>query len=283
MGSIIYQIQKELESQMRIGDSRYDAKIVEKTNFPQGIFSYGTFATYLKQGCHFGKWVKEIHNCNTLVKARPFVEEYLRLGIEKGHSAYTLSTRRAALCKIYHCTASDIDIQLPERKRSDIKRSRGDAVRDKDFSVVNNAQIISFCRGTGLRAHELAKLTAENVVTRRGKLYLENVRGKGGKIRSVEVLKPYYSAVLDAVEGKHTEELLFKVPSHMDTHGYRREYAQALYNSIARPINTITVRKELYFCRGDRRGITYDKVAMKYVSNQLGHNRVSVIAGHYLN
>ncbi len=38
-----------------------------------------------------------------------------------------------------------------------------------------------------------------------------------------------------------------------------------------------------YRCRKDRRGVAYDKKAMLYVSRQLRHNRISVIAGHYLN
>ena len=65
----------------------------------------------------------------------------------------------------------------------------------------------------------------------------------------------------------------------MDKHGYRREYAQAVYESIARSVAEIP-RKDRYICRGDRKGVIYDK---QYVSRQLGHNRVSVIAVHYLN
>jgi len=283
MGSLVYQIEQELKSQLRIGESRHAAKISEETHSPEGIFAYGTLQTYLKQGNHFGRWVKKTHGCNTLEKARPYVEEYLRMGIEKGLSACTLCTRRAALCKLYHCTASDIDVKLPERRRADIKRSRGDAVRDKDFSQIKNAAIIDFCRGTGLRACELAKLTAKNVVKIGGKVCLMNVKGKGGKLRNVEVFKPYYGIVLDAARGKGPEERLYpKVPSHMDKHGYRREYAQAVYESIARSVAEIP-RKDRYICRGDRKGVIYDKQAMLYVSRQLGHNRVSVIAGHYLN
>lgn len=37
-----------------------------------------------------------------------------------------------------------------------------------------------------------------------------------------------------------------------------------------------------YRCKKDRRGVVYDKKVMLYVSRQLGHNRISVIAGHYL-
>lgn len=38
-----------------------------------------------------------------------------------------------------------------------------------------------------------------------------------------------------------------------------------------------------YYCKKDKKGIWYDKEAMKITSRALGHNRISVIAGHYLN
>lgn len=55
------------------------------------------------------------------------------------------------------------------------------------------------------------------------------------------------------------------VPSNADVHSYRSDYATALYDSLARPIEEIpfdrvnkgTGRKyqsEVYTCRGDRKG-----------------------------
>lgn len=283
MASIIYQVQKEFESQLRIGDSRHKAKKAEDTKYPEGIFSYGTFETYMKQACHFAKWAKATYTCNTLEKARPYVEEYLRLGIERGLSTYTLSTRRAALCKLYHCSATDIDIKLPERLRANITRSRNAAQRDESFSLEHNALIVAFCKGTGLRRHELAQIKPANIrIGKNGKVTLVGIKGKGGKVRSVKVLDAYKDAVIEATKGKEVEERLFpRVPSHMDVHGYRREYAQVLYDGIARPISHLFL-KEKYICRGDKKGVVYDRAAMQYVSNQLGHNRISIIAGHYL-
>lgn len=39
---------------------------------------------------------------------------------------------------------------------------------------------------------------------------------------------------------------------------------------------------DAYVCRGDLQGIVYDRKAMEIASKALGHNRISVIAGHYL-
>lgn len=102
-------------------------------------------------------------------------------------------------------------------------------------------------------------------------------------MRRIEVIPNYEKAILDAAKGKGLEDRIFsRVPSHMDVHGYRREYAQALYNSLARPVDKIP-KRDKYICRGDKKGVIYDKKAMLCVSRQLGHNRISIIAGHHLN
>ena len=72
-----------------------------------------------------------------------------------------------------------------------------------------------------------------------------------------------------------------KVHTHADIHSYRSEYATALYEKYARDINSLD-KKELYCCKKDLNGVKYDRQAMKIVSSNLGHNRISVIADHYL-
>lgn len=58
-------------------------------------------------------------------------------------------------------------------------------------------------------------------------------------------------------------------------------YACRAYKSKARDVSTLDT-KEKYICRKDKAGVTYDRQAMKYASNQLGHNRIDVIAYSYL-
>ena len=71
------------------------------------------------------------------------------------------------------------------------------------------------------------------------------------------------------------------VSSHADIHSYRADYASAWYKRLARPVSALP-KSERYVCRCDRAGVVYDKIAMQQVSRYLGHNRISVIAGHYL-
>lgn len=280
LGSMTHQVEQALLSQLRIGSSRHAAKEDEKTYSPKGIFSYGTLETYLREGCSFAKWAKEAHRCNTLEKARPYIEEYIQNGIDRGLSSATLCTQRAAICKLYGISADTLHIQLPERRRADITRSREDAARDRGFSLRKNRDIIEFAKATGLRRHELAAVKPSNIGVRAdGSVFLFDIKGKGGKVRTVDVLPGHEQAVCKYLHKPQDRRIFSHIPSHMDVHGYRREYADAMYKAA---LERMGPSGERYFCRRDKRGTVYDREAMRYVSNQLGHNRISVIAEHYL-
>lgn len=317
--SMVRQVQKTLQDQLRIGESRHDAKRAEATHSPAGIFSYRTFETYMKQSCAFANWAKAQYKCRTLEAARPYVETYLQNGIDRRLSAYTLSTQRAALCKLYGCTSQDFAIQLPERRREDIQRSRKEAARDYGFSKENNADILAFAKATGLRRHELAAVKPEQIRQNTdGSMTICQIKGKGGKVRDIDVLPGKEEAVLKFAGNPAGRPVFSSVPSHMDVHDCRREYANAMYHSYQeklwktegrdfrnlppiwelRPVRnpdgsylkkpdgsrvkTWQIVSSYYRCKKDRRGVVYDKKVMLYVSRQLGHNRISVIAGHYL-
>ena len=67
----------------------------------------------------------------------------------------------------------------------------------------------------------------------------------------------------------------------MDVHSYRSEYCTQIYNTLARPVEKIP-KNERYHCRSDLKGVCYDKRAMLIASRCLGHNRINIIAEHYL-
>ena len=283
-------MQQALLEQGKIGESKHEAKAATGAKAPNGIYSFRTMETYLYQGCKFAKWAKAEHGCKTLEQAKPYAKEYLEHGIARSLSASTLSTQRAAICKLYRISADDVDIKLPARNRRDITRSRAAATNDKHFSVKNNAGIIAFCRATGLRRHELASLRQNQICTKAGgRVELQNVKGKGGKIRNIAVISGMEAAVIKYADAASQERVFRKVPQNMDVHSYRREYAAEMYRTQQRHLQRTEGRvleklpsSELYHCRKDKAGIVYDKRIMRYVSRQLGHNRISVIAGHYL-
>ena len=81
---------------------------------------------------------------------------------------------------------------------------------------------------------------------------------------------------------KAGEHRLFEhISGHADIHGYRRDYAQALYDREKRSLNELEWT-DIYYCRGSRKGLKYDKIALGAVSKALGHSRLSVCAEHYI-
>lgn len=65
----------------------------------------------------------------------------------------------------------------------------------------------------------------------------------------------------------------------MDVHGYRAVYATEVYAMYARDE---IPKEDKYICRKDQKGIILDKKAMLEASKALGHNRIDVVAGHYI-
>jgi len=88
--------------------------------------------------------------------------------------------------------------------------------------------------------------------------------------------------VVERMQNTSAGQLVWgKVPTRADIHSYRADYCKTIRNLHARPIDEIP-KKERYYCRGDRKGVVYDRRAMAVASRALGHNRIGVIAGHYL-
>lgn len=132
------------------------------------IFSYNTYKSYWKHTKYFIKYIKEKHpECTTLKSAKKYVNEWLQARADQGLSAWTVQLEAKALGKLYGIQPDDENyFKPPKRNRGDIKRSRGDRVRDRHFSKTNNDELIKFCRGTGLRRSELGELRGKDLVTR---------------------------------------------------------------------------------------------------------------------
>lgn len=277
--SMVRQVQERLGGQLRIGQSKYEAQRAEKTQHPEGIFSYGTFRTYLKHCNYFAAWAKETHGCKTLEAARPYVDEWLTSRSDL--SASTVKMEASALAKLYGCSTTDF-VETRSRRRADITRSRGEAVRDRHFSETKNAELINFCRCTGLRRAELESLRPDQLRQQEDGSFALEVKGKGGRVRTAPIVgtPEQVQAVVDRIQGAQGF-VWGPVHSNADIHSYRAEYATHVYEMHARPISEIP-REEVYHCRGDLKGVAYDKQAMRVASEALGHNRISVIAGHYI-
>lgn len=325
------QVYDRLTSMQAFGEKKSLDRITGTT--ADKIYSFSTYETYRKHCNYFADYIKAAHpEVRNLKEARKYVVEWLRMREDEGLSAWTIQTEAKALGKLYGITPEDKDYYTPpQRHRSDIKRSRRPTARDSHFSEEKNKDFVEFCRGTGLRHREIEVLSGDAYMCRseikkrlaeileqeknrtltpteahektmikdalafsdiNDFVYVRN--GKGGRTRIAPIM------------GEHTEEIIamFKtveptdkvwptVPVAADVHGYRGDYATAVYKRYARDIDKIPAdstyaginqprQSEVYVCRKDRAGVKYDRKAMLLCSKALGHNRISVVADNYL-
>lgn len=313
--SLVRQVQEALENKLAIGVSKHDDKaqylrddfgqlvrdeydkaiVVKPPETTEKIYSYGTFRVYMRHCNYFTKWCGQVYHCKTLEECRVHVDEWLLLQQKKGYSAYTIKLQASALAKLYGCSTKDF-IKTQPRHRADITRSRGRAIRDAHFSETNHADLVLFCRLTGLRRRELSLLTGDNLVIDRINCYiLIDKGGKGGRKRYAPIIgtKEEVEKVIEMMQNSQFKKVFPQVPNGADIHGYRADYAVRLYKHVARKIEDIPFdrfhtknkkwyQSEVYVCKKDRKGILLDKMALKIVSKALGHNRISVVAEHYL-
>lgn len=286
--SLVGQIKARFDEQLAIGQSKHLDKLYGSTQ--DKIYSWETYRAYVKHANYFTKWCKDNYGCKTLEQCRPYVNEWL---IKRGEwAASTQKLEASALAKLYGCSSTAF-VKTKSRLRADIVRSRKDCVRDKHFSETRNKNLVDFCRSTGLRRAEVTALTGDKLIYKNNNPYVRiNSAAKGGRYREVPVIGNV-SLVETLMKQAGSGKVFEKVSKNADIHSYRSDYATALYKQYARPINEIPYdrlnrgtgrwyQSEVYVCRGDRAGVKYDKQAMLIVSNALGHNRLSVIAGHYL-
>lgn len=241
------------------------------------IFSFNTYQTYWKHTKYFLKYIKEVHpECTTLKSAKKYVNEWLQLRTDQGLSAWTIQTEAKALSKLYGIQPDDDGyFKPPKRNREDIKRSRGDRVRDRHFSEENNNELVKFCKGTGLRRSELMELRGKDLVTRAqiedeiarlnalqagersaaadkrlemlqdtllfDEEYFTHVRnGKGGRERLSPIIGQFAGQIIGRIRETPAEEKVWQyVNTNADIHGYRAEYATTIYKAHARPIQDI--------------------------------------------
>lgn len=294
------EIKNKLHSMERFGESKYSAKLTGDVK--SGIYSYSTATAYNRDCQRFADYViKENGNRYVSVEdARKYVEGFLRSELESGKSVYTVKAERAALSKLYQCDGRQL-CELPNRSRADITRSRERYVtsaktgkqilnpssRAGHFSEKNHREIVEFCKSTGLRRSELQQLRGDQLrkfdIDGRAEyaVVLDGSQCKGGRSRWIPIVVGNVDNVVRLMESAGSGRVFASVPAAMDVHFYRSQFATELYKAVARPIDEIP-KSERYCCRGELAGTWYDKRAMQIVSDALGHNRISVIAEHYL-
>ena len=280
----------------RFGESKYEAK--RNKTMQNGIYADSTAKAYHRDCQKFGEYVKEHGDRGRFTPLRETLDlarEYMQLEKSSGKSASTLHSERSALAKLFGVPGREIAI-LPPRCRAEITRSRERTVisektgkviqnpstRAGHFSEKKHADLVEFLKSTGLRRDEVKHVRGDQLhKDAQGNYFIrmENHQCKGGRVRDIPVYRNN-EKVRELCERAGHERVFSKIPQ-MDVHHYRSVYATARYKELARDIKDVPM-KERYYCKGDRKGEVFDKKAMEIVSQNLGHNRINVIAGHYL-
>lgn len=221
-----------------------------------------------------------------------YVNEYLKECMEKGLSAFTLTTYKAHLGKIFEVPTTYF-IATPQRKRADIKRSRNDVKSDNRVGKERREFFDLIGKSTGMRRKEMEQVRGIDLVPKQAKnglYYIHLTRGtKGGKERylpimanndaELEQILEYFRLAKDkrVFTGKNGT---FKVPTVYDEHNNRSDYAKRVYDYYERDLSTLK-RDQITFLRKELAGCKLDKYAEKKVCEALGHNRASEFRKSY--
>lgn len=272
--SLKSQVYDVYRSMLVPGESKFLAK--KDGSITHKIFSYRTYHAYMAVGKRFAEYCKQTHHCKTLEECRKYTQEWIQLPKENGEqrSPYSQKAYACALAKLFHCSMREISNTIPERSRKNIRNSRSE-VRHYDPEG-KHRDVIRFVRATGLRCSELKNLRSGDFKYADGVLYVHVCNGKGGKERYATVIQDtkWVESIMRRNEGG---KVFPCVPDRL--HRYRAEYATHYYESLARKDIPPADR---YYCRKELKGTVYDRRAMRIVSHSLGHERIKVIASHYL-
>lgn len=243
--SLSYQAKQILDSKLRIGESKHELKR-KGEDVSSWIFSYSTYTNYLKHINYFINYARKEYATEfgrqprTLEDCRKYVEPFMRESISK-HSPWTCQLQICALGKLYGCSTTSFNIDLPQRKRSQIKRSRHSNQMDKHFSEKNNADLVCFCKCTGLRRRELAAIKGSDLYIDENGVYKLNVTKatKGGRPRQVAICyetQEELDTVIRLCKEVGNSNVFKKISSAADVHYYRHIFALRTYEKHARPL-----------------------------------------------
>ena len=269
------QAYERFQKMLSFGESKRESIA---TGTEQGkIFSFSTYQAYWKHTKYFLSYIKQEHpECTTLKSAKKYVNEWLQTRVDQELSAWTVQLEAKAMGKLYGISPdSENYFKPPKRKREDIKRSRGDRVRDRHFSKTNNDELIKFCKGTGLRRSELEQLRGKGLITReqieselfrlsqisedkrtiseekrlsmlrdaclfKGEYFTHVRNGKGGRERLSPIIGQNAEQIVTRMKNTLPDEKVWQhVHKSADIHSYRGDYATAIYKDFARPIEKI--------------------------------------------
>lgn len=240
------------------------------------ITSNQSFRRYKANINRFGAFC-QLHGIKKWQDGEKLVKEYLEGLEQSGLRPTTIKNYAAAIGKLYQCDYNAFGYNFQSCNRADVVNNRGAKESHKNIDPSKYADATYFLDNSGLRRHEVKAGNVE-FVKQKGKLIVKVQAGKGGKFRKAE----WVGSEEGWLKCKEDFEISpiglspYKMPSNYYTHRHRQTYAKALYKKYARPIETL-LEVEKYRCRGELKGIVYDRDALLIVQKNLGHNDLHCI------
>lgn len=280
------------------GESRHIDKLKGDGSHLQKLYGHKTYERYRDALIPFAQWAKQEYGVKLLAQIPP--EAAARYAAEQNWTAGTLKTFVAAVNKLEIGIREAFGrvVDLGSRNVETGTRSLADRTNIRPFSPQDARAIVDWgysraerlgnvapaiglhlAYGAGLRASEVVGL-------RVGQIDVENrriidVEGKGGRLRTVEnIPQSLMDRLKAACEGKRpddrvidcsrrtlerwteTAKEVLRIDTGNGVHGLRGAFAQE--------------RLSAYI----ERGLSHEQ-ALRQVSQDLGHNRISVLR-HYL-
>ncbi len=180
-------------------------------------------------------------------------------------------------------------------RRSGLTKMRGRDFRTRQQIMDEVERLTEISRKCPLTQKELTSLRInKDALTFDKSEYFVYLREKGGRERISPIVGPDVDDIVARFKETPPDDKVFQhVHSACDVHGYRADYSRCVYKMYCRCIEDIPFdrihagtghkyQSEAYHCRGDEKGRSLDRRAMLMASRALGHNRLDVVAGHYL-
>lgn len=301
-----------LYAQVQFGESKHEAKAATRAEYQDehgnlagwnpakvdGIFSVGTLKNYLSEMPAFASYCAELGAGRISEVTTKMAEGYLRQCAEKGQSAWTVKKKCSAINKAmkFNVRPSEIGVQM--RRKKDITRCREPMKGNRRFAGYEDP--MAFARATGVRRMSVTLICPSDCVrSADGKVIGVHVKEKGGKHRVAPVLsamRDEVTRIVDKMAQERGEDtpMFPRYDRHISNHRFRAEYAALLLHQLEAeraageaPFGGAFPLSDYSVLRGkdaNRLPVTqgHDADLLAAVSGAMGHNRVSVVLGHYL-
>lgn len=263
------------------------------------IHSINTAESYRDTVDQFAAFLREKHqdvwNSKDLSNITKEINyQFLKEREAQGLSAWTISKDLSALNKLLNQDLTKREADLSYRNTDNITRSRLERTHDRSYNANNYKDQLEFSKAFGLRRESIHQgqyaVKDISLFIKDNKVYCAAIE-KGGRYREAQCLREYQEAILNKyniIERESLNKEQFKdlysssnnklfdsYTTKIDNHAIRAEYATKLYNQI---LEEKGIDKQDYSYKSKK----FDSEALREVSNNLGHSRISVVAMHYI-